>query len=67
MPWPRGRGVASRRVAGPLPVGLGVLGLLTGPFGSADHTNYAAYGRIAALGGDPYLTAAERLVARSTR
>jgi hypothetical protein len=27
------------------------------PFGSADHTNYAAYGRIAALGGDPYLTA----------
>jgi hypothetical protein len=26
-------------------------------FGSADHTNYAAYGRIAVLGGDPYLTA----------
>ena len=40
-----------------LPVGLGLLALLTGPFGSADHTNYAAYGRIAALGGDPYLTA----------
>jgi hypothetical protein len=39
-----------------LPLGLGVLALLTGPFGSADHTNYAAYGRIAALGGDPYLT-----------
>lgn len=39
-----------------LPVGLAVLALLTGPFGSADHTNYAAYGRIAALGGDPYLT-----------
>ena len=35
---------------------LGVLALLTGPFGSADHTNYAAYGRISALGGDPYLT-----------
>ena len=27
----------------------------TGPFGSADHTNYAAYGRITAQGGDPYL------------
>ena len=39
-----------------VPVGLGVLALLTGPFGSADHTNYAAYGRIVALGGDPYLT-----------
>jgi hypothetical protein len=25
--------------------------------GSADHTNYAAYGRIAAQGGDPYLVA----------
>ena len=40
-----------------LPLGIGMLALLTGPFGSADHTNYAAYGRIAALGGDPYLTA----------
>ena len=29
---------------------------LTSPFGSADHTNYAAYGQIAAHGGDPYLT-----------
>jgi hypothetical protein len=38
------------------PAALGVLALLTGPFGSADHTNYAAYGRIVALGGDPYLT-----------
>src|SRR5699024_2041917 len=27
---------------------------LTGPFGSGDHTNYAAYGRIAVQGGDPY-------------
>ena len=35
---------------------LAVVALLTGPFGSADHTNYAAYGRIAAQGGgDPYL------------
>jgi uncharacterized MnhB-related membrane protein len=37
------------------PVTLGVLALLTAPIGSADHTNYAAYGRIAAQGGDPYL------------
>ncbi len=34
---------------------LGVAALLSCPFGSADHTNYAAYGRIAAQGGDPYL------------
>ena len=37
------------------PVALGALALLTSPIGSADHTNYAAYGRIAAQGGDPYL------------
>ena len=40
-----------------LPVALAVLALLTAPMGSADHTNYAAYGRIAAQGGDPYLVA----------
>jgi len=34
---------------------LGALALLTAPIGSADHTNYAAYGRITAQGGDPYL------------
>lgn len=39
------------------PVALGALGLLTAPIGSADHLNYAAYGRIAAQGGDPYLVA----------
>ena len=39
------------------PVALGALALLTAPIGSADHTNYAAYGRIAAQGGDPYLVA----------
>jgi len=39
------------------PLGLGALALLTAPIGSADHTNYAAYGRIAAQGGDPYLVA----------
>lgn len=37
------------------PAALAGLALATGPFGSADHTNYAAYGRIAAQGGDPYL------------
>lgn len=39
-----------------VPLALAVLALLTGPFGSADHTNYAAYGRISVLGGDPYRT-----------
>ena len=39
------------------PVALGVVALLTAPIGSADHTNYAAYGRIEAQGGDPYLVA----------
>lgn len=34
---------------------LGVLALLTAPIGSADHINYAAYGRIAAQGGDAYV------------
>jgi len=39
------------------PLALGALALLTAPIGSADHTNYAAYGRIAAQGGDPYSVA----------
>ena len=38
-----------------LPLSLGAIALLTGPIGSADHINYAAYGRISAQGGDPYL------------
>ncbi|MEP7035437.1 MAG: hypothetical protein ABI662_03640 [Dermatophilaceae bacterium] len=38
-----------------LPLALGVLALLTAPIGSADHINYAAYGRISAQGGDPYV------------
>lgn len=38
----------------PMAVGLGALALLTQPFGSADHTSYAAYGRLAALGANPY-------------
>ncbi|MDQ1482886.1 MAG: alpha,6-mannosyltransferase [Actinomycetota bacterium] len=37
------------------PLALAALALLTAPIGSADHTNYAAYGRIAAQGGDPYV------------
>ena len=41
------------------PLLLAGAALLTGPFGSADHTNYAAYGRIAAQGGDPYLVPPE--------
>lgn len=36
------------------PVVLALTALATGPFGSGDHTNYAAYGRIAVGGGDPY-------------
>ncbi len=31
--------------------------VLVPPTGSADHINYAAYGRIAAQGGDPYVEA----------
>jgi hypothetical protein len=57
-------GVAAR-LAGPVLVGgvrwrwplvLAASALLCSPFGSADHTNYAAYGRISAQGGDPYQT-----------
>jgi hypothetical protein len=34
-----------------------VAAVLVPPIGSADHINYAAYGRIAAQGGDPYVEA----------
>ncbi|KNX38997.1 polyprenol phosphomannose-dependent alpha 1,6 mannosyltransferase MptB [Luteipulveratus halotolerans] len=34
---------------------LAALMLWTAPMGSGDHTNYAAYGRIAIQGGDPYV------------
>ena len=50
--WPRGWPLLWCRL---WPLVLGALALLTAPMGSADHTNYAAYGRIAAQGGDPYL------------
>ncbi|WP_432520503.1 polyprenol phosphomannose-dependent alpha 1,6 mannosyltransferase MptB [Kineococcus sp. SYSU DK006] len=48
-----GRGWQPRRF---LLVGLAgaLLTVLLPPVGSADHLSYAAYGRIAALGGDPY-------------
>jgi hypothetical protein len=51
-----GPGAASGALRWHWPVLLALLALATSPFGSADHTNYAAYGRIADLGGDPYLT-----------
>lgn len=38
---------------------LAVLVLLTAPFGTADHTNYAAYGRVLAEGGDPWVVVPE--------
>ena len=44
----------SRALSRAWPLALGALALVTAPIGSADHTNYAAYGRIAAQGGDPY-------------
>ena len=40
-------------------VAVGAL-VLVPPFGSADHLSYAAYGRIAAEGGDPYVVAPDR-------
>jgi hypothetical protein len=47
----------------PMAVGLGALALLTHPFGSADHTSYAAYGRLAALGVNPYAVAPDAWIA----
>src|SRR4051812_6702924 len=38
---------------------VAVLAVLVAPLGSADHVSYAAYGRIAAGGGDPYAIAPE--------
>lgn len=51
---PSPRGVA---IAGAVAVAALVL---VPPFGSADHLNYAAYGRIAAQGGDPYAVPPDR-------
>ncbi|GAB6897048.1 putative hexosyltransferase [Kineosporia succinea] len=49
-----GRAPTPKRVA-QLSVLMTVLFVLVAPFGSADHLSYVAYGRIKALGGDPYL------------
>jgi len=53
--WPSRSWDRSRLWSRCWPWALGVLALLTSPMGSADHINYAAYGRIAAQGGDAYL------------
>ncbi len=37
-----------------VPATLGVLALLTSPFGSGDHLSYLGYGRILVTGGDPW-------------
>ncbi|PRY55625.1 hypothetical protein BCF74_1229 [Knoellia remsis] len=44
-----------RALSTPVVGGLALAAALTTPFGSADHVNYAAYGRILALGDDPWL------------
>lgn len=50
----RGHRLDPRR-AGLVGLGLALAAVLVPPTGSADHVNYAAYGRIAAQGGDPYV------------
>ncbi len=49
------RGARVPRAALLVAVGVAVLTVLVPPTGSADHLNYAAYGRIQAQGGDPYV------------
>lgn len=49
-----GRG--GRELPRPVVAFLAVAAALTAPFGSADHVSYAAYGRILALGDNPWLT-----------
>lgn len=49
-----GRG--GRELPRPVVAVLAVAAALTTPFGSADHVSYAAYGRILALGDNPWLT-----------
>jgi hypothetical protein len=51
------RGARVPRAALVVAVGVAALAALVPPTGSADHLNYAAYGRIAAQGGDPYVVA----------
>ncbi|GAB7191971.1 hypothetical protein NUM3379_26790 [Kineococcus sp. NUM-3379] len=54
----RGWRPPARRVLAAGALAAGVL-VLVPPVGSADHLSYAAYGRIAALGADPYVVAPE--------
>jgi hypothetical protein len=49
------RGEAVPRAASRIACAAAVLAVLLPPIGSADHLSYAAYGRIAAAGGDPYV------------
>ncbi|GAB3685776.1 glycosyltransferase 87 family protein [Angustibacter aerolatus] len=51
------RGEVLPRWAVPAGLAVAALAVLVPPLGSADHVNYAAYGRIAAGGGDPYVVA----------
>lgn len=51
------RGARVPRAALLVAVGVAVLAALVPPTGSGDHLNYAAYGRIQAQGGDPYVVA----------
>lgn len=43
--------------------GIALASLLAAPLGSADHLSYIAYGRIKALGGDPYRTSPDAWLA----
>ncbi len=52
--WASYRHEAVPRCAVQIACAVAVLAVLVPPLGSADHLSYAAYGRIAAAGGDPY-------------
>jgi hypothetical protein len=52
--WASYRGERVPRLAVQIACAAAVLAAFVPPLGSADHLSYAAYGRIAAAGGDPY-------------
>lgn len=52
--WASYRGEALPRLALWIACAAAVVAAFVPPLGSADHLSYAAYGRIAAAGGDPY-------------
>jgi hypothetical protein len=54
--WASYRGEPVPRRAVQIACAAAVLVAIVPPLGSADHVSYAAYGRIAAAGGDPYST-----------